>query len=242
MANINSYGNNILKYGNRFYANEPLLLTNLYSAYNADGNVDDGLGLRNGTFVGTATYSTGIIGNAVLLNGSSYVSLPTNTHNFTGDFTISLWVYLTSFSSSSKLVSTYTNTGTQRGFTLAITGAGAVTFNGWNAGISVSTLTSSNGVISVNTWTHLTLVYDAGVGVKLYKNGVHLTNGSSSSAISYYTTFYPTIGANKYTATLVDGQLVGRMDAVFFWDRTLDINEIAILYRGGVGKQYPFNN
>ncbi|CAB5208333.1 Concanavalin A-like lectin/glucanases superfamily [uncultured Caudovirales phage] len=240
MANINTYGNKILQYNGRFFASTPLLLQNIYSAYNVDGNVNDSLGLKNGTFVGTATYSAGVIGQAINLNGSSYVALPTNTHNLTGNFTLSLWINLTAFSSSSKLASTYTNTGVQNGWTFAITASGGITFNAWNAGTSVSTLTAVNGSISSATWTHLVLVYNSGSGTSLYKNGTLLASGTATTGISYYTTFYPTIGANKYTASLVDGYISGKMDGIFFWDRAFNIDEVAILYKNGSGNQYPF--
>jgi hypothetical protein len=237
---INSYGNKILSYNGRFYNNTTQLLGSIYSAYNADGNTNDSLGNYNGTFVGTATYSTGIIGNAFSLTGTNYVSLPTNTHNLTGSFTISLWLYLTSFSSLTKLAATYTTSGVQNGWVWGVNGSGAVTFNGYNSGLNVSTLTSSNGSISANTWTHLVLIYNAGTNVRLYKNGTLLTTGSSSNNITYYTTFYPSIGANKYTASLVDGYFIGRIDAVNFWNRTIGTDEVSTLYNYGVGKQYPF--
>ena len=75
------------------------LKTSLFAAYNGESNANDSFGANNGTAVGGLTYTTGKIGNAFTFNGSNaYVSLPDNSLNFTGDFSISLWVNLASLS------------------------------------------------------------------------------------------------------------------------------------------------
>ena len=69
----------------------------LYAVYKAESNANDSLGTYNGTAVGGLTYSGGKSGNAFLFNGTnSFVSLNNNSMNFTGDYSLSCWVYIPS--------------------------------------------------------------------------------------------------------------------------------------------------
>ena len=91
----------------------------LFAAYNADNNANDSLGTYNGTPIGGLTYTTGKIGNAFNFNGTNaYVSLPNNSMNLTGDFTISIWVY-------------YTATGAQTLFANGFYDVGTNIYKGW---------------------------------------------------------------------------------------------------------------
>ena len=96
------------------------LMTSIYAVYNADGNnnltvknawnangnaVDSKSGV-NGTIAqpsgtswvaGTMTYGSGKLGSgAFTFNGSNFVSLPADSLKFTGDYSISMWVYIPS--------------------------------------------------------------------------------------------------------------------------------------------------
>ena len=257
---IYTYGTKILSYGGNIYAYTKSLLTGIYgvwngdytgvatldtsvySVYNADLNANDSYGTNNGTFTGTATYSTGVINNAFSFNGSSYVALPNNTHEFTGDFTVSFWINLTSLSTTCDPVANYTTSGTQKGWSTSIAPTGAISFAGYAGGINVCTLTSAGSSISTGSWVHLTFVYQAGVQVLLYKNGSLLTTGSSSSGISYDSTSWPTIGASHYSSSLVSQYVNGSMDMVTFWSRALTSTEVVQLYNVGSGVQYPYSN
>ena len=75
------------------------LTTSLYAVYKAESNANDSLGTYNGSAIGGVTYTTGKSGNAFTLNGTtSNVQLPDNSLNFTGDFSISIWINPTSVS------------------------------------------------------------------------------------------------------------------------------------------------
>jgi hypothetical protein len=79
------------------------LKTSLFAAYNGESNANDSFGANNGTAQGGLTYGTGKIGNAFNGNGTNaYVSLPNNSWNFTGTFSINIWAYLSSSSTNSK--------------------------------------------------------------------------------------------------------------------------------------------
>jgi hypothetical protein len=216
--------------------------TSVYSVYNAESNANDSYGSNNGTFNGTPAYTTGIVSNAFSLNGSSYVEMPDNSHEFTSNFSFNLWIKLTSLSATCIPIANYTTSGVQKGFFLSIAATGAISFQGYAGGISVSSLTSSGSAVTTGTWYMLTIVYTSGSGVSLYKNGSLLTTGSSSGAIGYNSTSYPTIGANKYTSSLVGSYVTGSIDAVTFWSKALTFDEVEGLYNTGSGIQYPFSN
>jgi hypothetical protein len=69
--------------------------TNPVAHYKLDGNVEDVYD-RDGAEVGTVNYVEGVYGNAASLDGVGRLTLPNNDPVWlpTGDFTLSLWVYL----------------------------------------------------------------------------------------------------------------------------------------------------
>ena len=88
------------------------LNTSLYAVYKGESNANDSLGTYNGTAQGGLTYTTGKSGNAFTFNGTNaYVGLPNNSINFTGDFSISLWVNLASLSGSQVLFNNFKQVG-----------------------------------------------------------------------------------------------------------------------------------
>jgi hypothetical protein len=73
--------------------------TSIYAVYNAENNANDSFGTKHGTTQGGLTYTTGKVGTAFQFNGSNaYIQLPNNSFNFTGDFSVSLWVNFPSMS------------------------------------------------------------------------------------------------------------------------------------------------
>ncbi len=71
------------------------------SLWSGESNANDSVGTYNGTWIGSASYTNGIVGAAFYFNGSSYVSCGTNVGNFgTNDFTIDFWVKTTQTGSS----------------------------------------------------------------------------------------------------------------------------------------------
>jgi hypothetical protein len=77
------------------------------NAWNANGNVIDSKSGANGTIVisngttgvttSTMSFGTGKLGSgAFTFNGSNFIQLPADTFTFTGDFSVSMWVYIPS--------------------------------------------------------------------------------------------------------------------------------------------------
>ena len=74
------------------------------SAYNGENTANDSKGTNHGTLVNGATFSTsGKIGSSFYCDGiNDYVQFPNNSLNLTGDFSIGLWVNVSTISTWSN--------------------------------------------------------------------------------------------------------------------------------------------
>jgi hypothetical protein len=218
------------------------LLTGLYAVYKGESNANDSLGLRNGTAVGGLTYSAGKSGNAFDFNGTNaVVSLPNNSMNLTGDFSISCWVNMASVAGIQVYLSTYQNTdGVDYGFIFRFINDFKFTF--FNGATRIDTNTSGGGSMLTNTWYHV-VVTKTSSQIKWYINGVadNVFNGT------YNITYHPTsnnagIGAlYKYDGTNTAQYMSNgsKIDEVNVWSRVLTSTEVTTLYNTGTGKFYP---
>ena len=235
------------------------------NAWNANGDAVDSKSGANGTIAapsgttfvtGTMSFGTGKLGSgAFTFNGSNFVSLPTNTLKFTGDFSASYWIYVpTSFgTNASRVLSAFDNS------------AGYTGYKGWDT-------TYSNGKVSFymypgvgtdyygitvpmtlkDQWVHVTVTKVLGQQGNIYINGVagvktvdQRGSGASTQAIAYNVSNLAYMGASYfafstpyYTPTVAGGF---KQDAIQTWDGTaLDQTAVTELYNSGNGQQYPF--
>ena len=217
------------------------LKTSLFAAYNGESNTNDSFGTNNGTPQGGLTYTTGKIGNAFTFNGSnSYVRIPntSNQFNFTGDFSISVWINQTT--DGNLFNNYYATSATNRyGYNLYLQG-GRVRFATYNG----NTATSSNigqataTVINTNTWYQVVITKTTSNAFKMYINGVLQTlsviNGDLSLNPIYSSSNTVNIGAEQGISDFLNG----RIDALNMWNRELTSSEITELYNSGNGAQY----
>ena len=98
--------------------------TSIYALYKAEGNANDSIGTNHGTLVNGATFSTGKIGTkSFYFDGTNdYVSLPNNSLNFTGDFSISVWVDVSGISNWSHSFDVINNLSGNYGWRLSNNG------------------------------------------------------------------------------------------------------------------------
>lgn len=218
------------------------LNTSIFRVYNGD-NVNDTSGnAQNGTNVGGVTFTSGKIGNAFTFNGSNYISLPDNSMNLTGDFSISCWVNMTSVAGVQVFLSTYqTIGGVEYGFWFRV--INSFQFTVYNGPTRIDT-NPSGGAISTNTWYHV-VVTKTSSQIKWYINGVadNVFNGT------YNIPYHPTsniaaIGAlYKWNGTdtvqyMSNGS---KIDALTVWNKVLTGSEVTALYNGASGLEYPFS-
>ena len=217
------------------------LSTSLYAVYKAESNANDSLGTYNGTAQGGLTYTTGKSGNAFTFNGTnSYVSLPDNQFNFTGDFTISAWVNLTDFVSSGSIFGNYTYSGgLDYGYQFFFdkpTNSLAIAIHTGASTIVLRTF----GLYTNGVWYHVVVTRKASTGSKIYVNGsLNVSNTSIINPI-YTTTHRPSIGVSKYNSTQFQYFLNGKVDETNIWNKELTATEVTDLYNTGTGKFYPY--
>ena len=203
---------------------------------------NDALGTNNGTAQGGLTYGLGKIGTAFTFNGTNaYVSLPNNSLNFTGDFSISLWVYLTSFPGEQSPISNYyepsPSSGGSKGWMIYISGTSLYWIVCGSSQVNLITSISS----FQNTWKQITITFKNGVGSKIYFDGSLVTSNSSAITPIYNSTQTPFIGKYQYGNGSSFGYMSSnsKVDALNVWNKELTASEITELYNSGNGKQYP---
>ena len=220
------------------------LLNGLYAAYNADSVSTDSLNTYNGTAIGGLTYGTGKINNAFQFNGSnSVVSLPTNSMNFTGDFSFSFFVNL----------GTATGTQTVFGNAAYIAAQGdkgyAIFFNNSKLriglyNVSIFANVASTTTVSASQWYHYAVV-KVGQQIKIYCNSTLEITSTFIGSIAYRTPdTFPGIGAlYNYAAPNLSYDFLSnnsKVDMLNVWNREITQLEVNELYNLGNAKQYPF--
>jgi len=170
---------------------------------------------NNGVLNGNANISTtGIVGNAVSLDGrSGYVSLPAGLLNNLSDFTIATWVKLNSISTWARLFDFGYGTSRWIMFT-PLAGNGYAQFE---INVFGQTLIIKSGIaLPVGVWNHVAITLSGASGT-LYINGT--LNGAkevcpppfqvASSALAAGLTAQNWIGKSQYTS---DPYLNGTVD------------------------------
>lgn len=228
----------------------------LANVYKAESNATDSIASNNGTAQGGLTYTTGISGNAFLFNGTNaYVSLPDNSMNLTGDWTISLWVYSTSGLAQCLFDNlAFTSGSVYKGWQLDINNigggqSGKITFSiPQGPGSSTGTFWQFNTTtLTNNAWNHIVLTRVSGVNSYCWVNntaqGYTLSGTGANIATdpTYHTTQYVTLGANKLLNGTVGNYLKNgsELDEIYVYSRALTDSERAKLYNSGAGKFYP---
>lgn len=217
------------------------LLTNLYAVYKAENNANDSLGTYNGTAQGGLTYTTGKSGNAFVFNGvNADILLSNGAWNFTGNFSISMWVKFSSLASEQILISNFTIGGATvvSGWFIEKTNT-ELRFRGYNNGSLVLNATKTAFSPSTSVYTHL-VVSRSATNSKIYINGVLDITSSATGAPNYESTNYPMIGANRYNSTIYQEFFNGNIDETNIWSKELTATEITELYNAGTGKFYPY--
>ena len=236
-------------FGRKYGAN---FLTDLVGYYPFNSNANDLSGKGyNGTQVGTPTYGTGKVGNAINFGNNAnlnYVDIADNNDfsftNGTTDvpFTISLWVNLTAFSvTGSWFIS-------KRGATSGTDEWQFMFFQNrvqflkfqFNDNSITQQIATIGNILPLNTWTHFVYT-DNGSGAvgsgKMYRNGVLDTNINTNSGGTYTRmnngTNLTRIGMNSWTPN-ANLKHRGLIDELAIWkNRELTATEVLELYTKG---------
>jgi len=193
--------------------------------------------------------TTGKIGQAFTFDGvNDYVALPDNSLNFTGNFSVSAWIYVSNVSGEKYIISNSNgnifdvNTGWCFGvFDNKVSFwvyPGTSSFTGW----------LTNTTLSLNTWHHVSVTKKPSQSPLLYINGVlsstSLYNNTMSNSLNpvYSTATYPntkaSIGVYRYNnGSSAYAYWNGKIDGLSVWQKELTQTEVTELYNSGNGKQ-----
>lgn len=241
--------------------NRPITQNEVYQLYNGGDGVEypyagkllsspnDSVGTNHGTLMNGCTYTTGKIGNTFTFDGvNDLVSLPSGSLVFTGDFSVSVWVYASVLSGEKHIIANVHKeggaTGLWKGWNVFVYN-NKVYFRIWNSG-------SASDCVQTSTFTtgqwYLITVTKKGSSQKLYINGILESTNNSALTPNYSSPNFPTIGTSwyytGYNSVGYDYSYCwnGKIDGVTTWQKELTSDEVTQLYNAGTGTQYPFSS
>ncbi len=192
--------------------------------YRFEGSVNDNNGTNHGTPIGSPTYPTGILGQAIDLDGSNdYVTLPTDVIN-TEDFTIAAWVKWDGGGNWQRIFDFGNNT-TEYMFLSPNADSGTLTFAISGSGDKSAEQKLQATGLTAGQWTHVAVTLTGNTG-RLYVNG-RLKDINTAMTIDP-TDFNPTvnyIGKSQWSDPLFNGQI----DDFRILDYALDDSQITVL-------------
>jgi len=215
-----------------------------YAAYNGE-NLNDSVGTNNLTVgAGTVTYTTGKVANAFTLTAGQ-LNFPTNSMQFSGSFSYSMWIKYTG--SVPQYNQIFTATGNQSRYGYYIynySGSLRVVFGDGSTAVGgdLRVVVNPSFTPTANTWYHIAVVFNSGSSAQVYVNGLLLSSVAHTMTSVLYDTTRPNpiIGNNPGTGT--DGPMTGQVDGLTFWNSALTYPEVSALYNDGAGMEYPYSS
>lgn len=204
----------------------------------SSGDAADATGNGNTAVSTSVTYSAGKINNGANYNGSAFHTVTDNsTIEPVNAISIAAWVKISSLSSYQMLLAKGESAGDTQSYeirTFAATSQIEVQMRaGGGAYIQYRTTTA----IGTGSWVHVVATRN-GTTNKIYINGVSDTlaaNTTNAGNIDYST-------GNLWLGQRNGGlRFNGSLDEIGLWNRELSAAEVAELYNGGTGIQYPFS-
>lgn len=215
---------------------------------------DSGANGLNGTIIGTPTFVSGKVGNAVNFGNNSninYVNIPDSDklsfNDIYGDTpcSITFWVNFQALSSTANWL-LCKRTGDSSNCEWQVHFAGnSIQFTLMNINASAYISCGIPLVPTLGTWYHITIVYDGSKShsqSKIYLNGNSQTvnfSGAGSYTGMVNTTSNLFIG--QYSGALSETlKHRGLIDSVGIWkNKMLTASEVSLLYNSGSGISYP---
>ncbi|TYQ15436.1 UNVERIFIED_CONTAM: Subtilisin-like serine proteases [Acetivibrio alkalicellulosi] len=168
-----------------------------------------------------ASFVSGLIGNAVKLNGTNeYIELPQGILEEVTNFTIALWVKLDSLNTWQRIFDFGNNTNVNM-FLTSNSSTGSLRFGIKNGG-SEQQINSSES-IPIGRWVHIAVVLSDGIGT-IYVDGKETARNNNITITPYHLgpTLNNYIGRSQYP----DPYLNGTIDDFKIFNYPLDSDEI----------------
>ncbi|QQS61126.1 MAG: fibronectin type III domain-containing protein [Candidatus Moraniibacteriota bacterium] len=206
--------------------------------------VVDSVGGNNGTAARNTSLMTtpGKVNGALNFNGSSdSISIPAGvTLAGKSKFTLSLWINPSVYPNSGLEKPIYYESTSNSAYTrvgLVLDSNGKIMLGGRDSSQdptgAYQVFVQGNGVIPLNTWTHITASFDSDADVfTLYKNGILDANSTTNrSALG------SSVSAIRKIGTYPNQFFNGSIDDVRIYNTALSASEIAQIYNSGNGTE-----
>lgn len=216
----------------------------------AEGSATDALQGLMPNPIGLPAYADGLVGeDAFLLDGTNAYRIPfaASMMPASGSFTVEAWVYVAS-DGNNYIFGKWGDTGPwagRRSFNVQVYPGGKVLFalsdDARQSNAAFHQFFSADGLVPLNTWTHIGAVYDRLSGERrIYVNGLRVaTRVDGVVDISDLPSDF-SIGAQASSPTLTDFFFDGRIDALTYYHSALsDADMAAIHAAGNFGKCAP---
>ncbi len=180
--------------------------------------------------------------NSITLNGSTgYVNFGTTSAvTAMGNYSISLWIYPTSFASNQGIINR-TDNDSQQGYILHLLSTGTLNFLTVFGTTDAERQTSTT--LTLNQWNHVVVTSDATVtaaNAHIYINGVeaaYSTTVNGSGAHSSPTGQNMVLGFPQVTVNVTTSNyFAGKIDELGMWNRILTAAEALQLFRRGINR------
>ncbi len=260
-ANTTPYGSNFLALANgTILTNLPTVAGRTYTlsfAYRGPGivgwwrgetNTLDSIGGNNGSFLGSASYTNGEVGNAMSFNGvNNGVLVPASANLNVGadnGLTIEAWVNpseITPGGKANPVVEWNEGDGYNFGSAFWLTHptdpSGNFFANLVDTGGTWHTIFSPSGLIQTNVYQHVAVTYNKITGnAALFYNGVQVTNMNLESFTPQ--TSYPLYIGERPPGDINSWVFSGSIDEPSIYNRALSASEIAAIYSNGIAGKF----
>ncbi|MGA3143257.1 MAG: S8 family serine peptidase [Verrucomicrobiota bacterium] len=230
--------------------------------WRGESNANDSISANNPATVQDITYTNGVVGQAMVFNGtSSYIQYPASSSLDVGTsssgFTLDTWVY---WGAQEYLATLFEwNTGSGSGdasvgvqFAIApyngtggpASGEGDLTANLEDTTSAFHPISSLVNVVAVGSFQHVALTYDRMSGnAVIYRNGVVVANTNLGTAFTPQTSFPLYLGwrAAGNFASPDFNALQGYLDEPTIYNRPLSASEIIAIYNQGTNGMAKYN-
>ncbi|WP_276500175.1 LamG-like jellyroll fold domain-containing protein [Terrimonas pollutisoli] len=197
----------------------------------------DSWGARHGAFTGGASWTDGLQGKAVKLNGSNgYVTLPTALMSSVNNFTIATWAKVDASANWARIFDFGTGT-TNYMFLTARASTGYVRYEIITGGVVQQI--NSTVAIAPGGWHHFAVTLSGTTGI-LYVDGVEIgrNNAMTTKPSSLGNTTQNWIGKSQWSS---DPLFNGSVDEFRIYNKGLSASEILALVYQSVPPPSPIN-
>jgi hypothetical protein len=211
---------------NRILCASPLISTSNLQVYcKLDGNANDSSGNGNNGVATSMTYGTGKFGSCGTFSSGKYITLPTKAYGIANNYTISAWIK-SSYTGTTQFILSADVVASARVFQFKIEPNGDVYLVRFSSTPAVVANFGASSSVLNGQWHHIATTFNSAVGSIIYIDGLPSATNSNTTLNNNTAGTKPIIGVFN---DLTTAPMVGDIDDLSFWNRTLSATEILTL-------------